>query len=198
IANLLLARSAERRRETAVRLALGASRARIIRELLTESTLLALIAVPAAIGFAWISLHFIRVSMPANILRFVPGFESLGPDPRLIAFTIGLALLPAIVFGLLPALQASRSRVAETLKEGGRTATGRQFLRRAIVVAQMSIALPLLVTAGLGVAGTYRFLDGPQGYDPDGLLTMKLVVPERNYPHAAARRPFATNSTEGP
>jgi putative ABC transport system permease protein len=197
IANLLLARAAERQRETAVRLALGASRARIIRGLLTESALLALIAVPPAIGFSWVSLHFIRVSMPANILRFVPGFESLGPDPRLIAFTIGLALLTATTFGLLPALQAARARVAETLKEGGRTATGRQLLRRAIVVAQLSIALPLLVAAGLGVAGTYKFLNGPQGYDPDGLLTMKLVLPDRNYPDDASRRLFVEKASTG-
>ncbi len=190
IANLLLARASERRRETAVRLALGASRGRIVRELLTESLLLGFIAIPGAIGFAWLSLHLIRVNMPANILRFVPGFESLGPDMRLLAFTVALAIATACIFGLLPAFQAARARVSETLKEGGRTATGRQYLRRAIVVAQISIALPLLVAAGLGVAGTYKFLNGPQGYDPDGLLTMKLVLPERNYPDDAARREF--------
>jgi putative ABC transport system permease protein len=190
IANLLLARAAERRRETAVRIALGASRGRIVRELLTESSLLALLAVPGAIGFAWISLYAIRVSMPANILRFVPGFESLGPDLRLVSFTIALALFTAAIFGLLPAFQAGRGRVAETLKEGGRTSTGRQLLRRALVVAEMAIALPLLVAAGLGVLGTRQFLSGPQGYDPDGLLTMKLVLPGRAYPDAASRRQF--------
>jgi putative ABC transport system permease protein len=190
IANLLLARAGERRRETAVRLAIGASRGDIIRELLTESTLLALISVPGAIGFAWVSLYAIRVSMPANILRFVPGFESLGPDFRLVSFTIALALLTATVFGLLPALQAGRGGVSETLKEGGRTATGRQLLRRALVIAEMAIALPLLVAAGLGVLGTRQFLSGPQGYDPDGVLTMKVVLPDRAYPDVASRRLF--------
>ena len=196
IANLLLARSSERRHETGVRLALGATRGRIARESLIESSLLALLAVPAALGFAWLSLYALRVSMPANILRFVPGFESLGPDLRLVGFTVGIAVFTACIFGLLPALQSARSSVTETLKEGGRTATGRQTVRRAIVVLEMAIALPLLVAAGLGVVGTQRFLTGPQGYDPDGLLTMKLILPDRAYPDDAARRLFVTKTIE--
>ncbi len=191
IANLLLARAAERRRDVAVRLALGASRGRVVRELLVESMILAFLAVPPALGFAWAGLYLMRIAMPANIIRFVPGFESLGPDFRLLGFTLALAMLTACIFGLLPAFQAARSKVSDALKEGGRTATGRQFLRRAIVVAEMAIALPLLVTAGLGVLGTNRFLNGPQGYNPDGLLTMKIVLPEQKYPDEAARRRFA-------
>jgi len=196
IANLLLARAAERRREIAVRLALGASRGRLIRELLTESTLLALLAVPPALGFAWICLYCMRIAMPARILKFVPGFATLGPDLRLLWFTLALALLTAWIFGLLPAIQAARSRVSDALKEGGRTATGRQLLRRAIVVAEMSIALPLLVAAGLGVIGTYRLLNGPQGYDPDRLLVMKLALPQRQYPDDASRRRFVNRAVE--
>jgi putative ABC transport system permease protein len=196
IANLMLARAAERRREIAVRLALGASRTRIIRELLTESTLLSLIAVPPALGFAWICLYLMRISMPARILRFVPGFETLGPDWQLLGFTLALALVTACIFGILPALQAARSKVSDALKEGGRTATGRQLLRRGIVVAELSIALPLLVAAGLGVLGTNRLLNGPQGYNPDNLLTMKLLLPERTYPDDAARRRFVDRAIE--
>ncbi len=196
IANLLLARSAERRHETGVRIALGASRGRIARESLIESALLGLLAVPPALGFAWLSLYAIRISMPANILRFVPGFETLGPDLRLVSFTLGIAALTACVFGLLPALQSAKSSVTETLKEGGRTSTGRQTLRRAIVILEISIALPLLVAAGLGVLGTKRFLTGPQGYDPDGLLTLKLILPDRTYPDDAARRLFAVKAID--
>ena len=196
IANLLLARSAERRHETGVRIALGASRGRIARESLIESALLALLAVPPALGFAWLSLYAIRISMPANILRFVPGFETLGPDLRLVSFTLGIAALTACVFGLLPALQSAKSSVTETLKEGGRTSTSRQTLRRAIVILEISIALPLLVAAGLGVLGTERFLTGPQGYDPDRLLTLKLILPDRTYPDVAARRLFAVKAID--
>ncbi len=196
IANLLLARASERRHEIGVRTALGATRSRIARESLIESALLALIAVPPAVGFAWLSLYAIRVSLPANILRFVPGFETLGPDFRLVSVTIGVALVTACIFGLLPALQSARSSVTETLKEGGRTSTTRQTLRRAIVVVEIAIALPLLVAAGLGVLGTQRFLSGPQGYDPDGLLTMKLILPDRGYPDAASRRLFVTKAID--
>ena len=196
IANLMLARAAERRREIAVRLALGASRARVVREQLTESVLLSLLAVPPALGFAWICLYLMRISMPARILRFVPGFETLGPDLQLLGFTLALALLTACIFGILPALQAARARVSDALKEGGRSTTGRQLLRRGIVVAEMAIALPLLVAAGLGVMGTNRLLNGPQGYNPDGLLSMKLLLPERTYPDDAARRRFVERAQQ--
>jgi putative ABC transport system permease protein len=190
IANLLLARAAERKREIAVRLALGASRSRVVRELLTESTLLALLSVGPAVGVAWLALYVIRIAMPANIIRFVPGWETLGPDLRLLGFTLGLALATACIFGVLPAVQAARGKVSDALKEGGRSATGRQLLRRSIVVGEIAIALPLLVVAGLGVIGTNRFLNGPQGYDPDRLLTMKIVLPGRLYPDDPARRAF--------
>ncbi len=197
IANLLLARASERRREIALRFALGAGRLRVIRELLVESVVLALIAVPLAIAFAWVSVHMIRVSMPARILRFVPGWQDLGVNARMIGFTAGLALVTALIFGFLPALQAAGSRLADALKEGGRTSTGgRQRLRRGLVIAEMSLALPLLVAAGLGVLGTNRFLNGPQGYDPDNLLSMRLVLPDRVYPNETAIRQFVTRSLD--
>jgi putative ABC transport system permease protein len=197
IANLLLARASERRREIALRFALGAGRARVLREVLLESSLLAILSVPLAIAFAWLTLHAIRVSMPARILRFVPGWGDLGFNGRMLGFTIVLALVTAAIFGLLPAVQSATSKVSEALKEGGRTSTGgRHRLRRMLVIAEMALALPLLVAAGLGVLGTNRFLNGPQGYDPDGLLTMKLVLPDRTYANETAIRQFVTRGLE--
>jgi putative ABC transport system permease protein len=199
VASLLLARGAERQREMAVRLAMGASRARVVREMLIESTLLALAAVPAATFVAWVSLKAIVAYMPPTIARFVSGWYQIDVDGRLIAFTAVLAIVTAFVFGLVPAIQASRPRLAESLKEGGRSSTvgaGRLRLRRTLVVAEIALALPLLVAAGLSVLSVHRFLNGPQGYDPSGLLTMQTVLPEGRYADDGSRRRFAEAAVE--
>ena len=157
-------------------------RGRVIRELFTESVLLALLAVPPALGFA--------VAEPAHYPRQHAGqhhalrsrLRVAGTRPAAAGLHHRLAVVTACLFGVLPARAGLAQRASsEALKEGGRSSTGRQLLRRGIVVAEMAIALPLLVAAGLGVIGTTRFLNGPQGYDPDGVLTMKLVLPDRIY-----------------
>jgi putative ABC transport system permease protein len=194
VANLLLARGNERQR--AVRVAMGASRWRVVRELLIECVMLALAAVPPSLVIAWISLDAIRAGMPAKIARFVPGWSGMQVDARTILVTSALALVAAIVFGTIPALQASRPRLAETLKEGGRAATTgrrRQRLRRALVVAEITLALPLLVASGMGSLGAHRFLYGNQGFNPDGLLTMQVVLPDGKYGHDDPRRTFTND-----
>ncbi len=194
VASLLLARGAERQREMAVRLAIGASRARVVRELLIESSILALAAVPGALVVAWLSLKLIVGYMPARIARFVAGWHHMDVDVRLIVFTCGLAVVTVVVFGLIPAIQATRPRLAETLKEGGRSATpggARLRLRRGLVIGEMALALPLLVAAALSVLTVDRFLNGPQGFNPDGLLTMRLILPDARYPDGRARATFA-------
>jgi putative ABC transport system permease protein len=199
VASLLLARGAERQREMAIRLAIGASRGRVIRELLLESILLALIAVPAALVVAWASLKLVVGYMPAKIVRFVAGWNQMDVDWRLVGFTAALALLTAVVFGLVPALQASRSRMAETLKDGARGATAgasRLRLRRGLVVGEIALALPLLVAAALSVITVRQFLNGPQGFNPDGLLTMRLQLPDARYERPETRRQFADRVVE--
>ena len=199
VANLLVARGAEQQREMAVRLAIGASRGRVVREQLIETGLLALAAVPVALAIAWIGLKTIVSYMPAKIARFVSGWYTIDIDGRLIVYTILLACVTALLFGFVPAIQSSRPRLAESLKEGGRSSTAggsRLRLRRALVVAEIALVLPLLVAAGLSVMAMNRFLHGPQGYVPDGLLTMQTVLPEARYADAGARRRFAEAAVE--
>ena len=108
--------------------------------------------------------------MPPKIARFVAGWYQIDVDGRVVAFTVALALGAALIFGLMPAFQASRPKLAESLKEGGRSTTvgaGRLRLRRGLVVAEMALALPLLVASALSVLTVQRFLYGPQGYEPE-------------------------------
>jgi putative ABC transport system permease protein len=199
VASLLLARGAERHREMAVRLAIGASRWRVMREMLIESLLLALLAVPSALAFAWVSLGLLRGAMPERIVRFVAGWESIDVDGRLAAFTAILAIGTALVFGVVPALQASRPKLAESLKEGGRAASAgsaRVRLRRGLVVAEIALALPLLVASGLSAVTVHRFLNGPQGYDPSGVLSMSVVLADQPYVDDESRRRFAMQVVE--
>jgi putative ABC transport system permease protein len=197
IANLLLARAAERERELAVRLAIGASRGRVIRQMLLESVLLGLMAVPGAMLTAYLGLKVLVSYMPARIVRFVAGWQEIDVDGRLLLVTVVLAFGTAIVFGVLPAIHSSRPRISEALKSGGRGVTaGRQRLRRTLVVSEIALALPLLVAAGLSVVGVNRFINGPQGYNPDGVLTLRAVLSEGRHPDAAAWRRFTDQAVE--
>jgi len=196
VVNLLLARGAERQRELAVRMAIGAGRLRLLRQLLTENLVLAALAVPAALGFAWLGLEAIRAAMPARIARFVRGWSQLDVDGRLVLFTFVLAAAAAFIFGLLPALQASRPRVADTLRDGGRGSTagrGRARLRQGLVVAQIALALALLVASAVSARGMLRFVNGPQGYDPNGVLTLQVTLPEGKYADPETRRRFVSD-----
>jgi putative ABC transport system permease protein len=199
VANLLLARGAERQREMAVRLAIGASRIRILREMLIESVTLGLAAIPAALLLAWGFLKLLVGYMPPKIARFVAGWHQIDVDGRMIAFTIAVAVGTGIIFGLVPALQASRPKLTDSLKEGGRTATAgasRLRLRRSLVVAEMALALPLLVASALSVLTVHRFLNGPQGYEPDNLLTMRLILSSGRYETPDSRQRFALDLSE--
>jgi putative ABC transport system permease protein len=198
IANLLLARAAEREREIAIRLALGSSRGRIIRESLLESGILVALSLPLSLAIAAASLRLMQVMMPAAVVRFIAGWDRLGLDAWTIGGTIVCAAIAALIFGALPAMQMARGIVADALKSDGRSGAGprRQRVRRALVVAEIALALPLLVAAMLSISTIRSFLISWQGYDPNNVLTMRAVLPESRYPDEASRARFATLSLE--
>ena len=168
IANLLLARAAARRREIGVRLALGASRRRLLRQLVTESMVLALLAGIAGLGAGWLVLELLGAVTIGEMLSF----ESLelGISPRIAAFTLGVSILTGLVFGLLPAAEGSRVDATAVLKDGSAGAGRRRSrLRDSLLIAQIALSMVLLVGAGLFVRGLQRALAIETGFTLDGL-----------------------------
>jgi putative ABC transport system permease protein len=183
VANLLLVRSSTRRREISVRVALGASRWRIIRQLLTESVMLALIGAALGMLVAYWGTSVIANQLPANI----PRLSQAHIDSRVLIFTAAVSLVTGLLFGLAPAVQASRLNLTDSLKEGDRGASDRRhFLRNALVVCEVALTLTLLVGAGLLVQSFRKVLQVNPGFNAQGLLTMQVSVSEPDGEHVAA------------
>jgi predicted permease len=180
VANLLLARAAERQKEIAIRLALGAGRWRIVRQLLSESVLLAVLS-----GLAGLLLG---VWMLKGLLKLAPeGIARLSQtrlDATVLLFTVGVSLLTGLLFGLLPAWQSARSELHATLKEGGRTSAGagRERMRKGLLVAEVGLSLVLLVGAGLMLRTVHRLTQVDPGFATENLLTMQFNLPRNAYP----------------
>ena len=195
IANLLLARASARRREIAVRTALGAGRWRIIRQLLTESLLLAVAG--GAVGLA-ISFLFIKLLIaigPAN----VPRLDQVGLDARVLVFTMGVVGLVGLSFGLAPALHASKTNLNDVLKEGGRSGSegrGRNRVRAILVVSEIALCLLLLIGAGLLIKSFVLLRDVNPGFDPENLLTMRVALPGARYPKPEQSATFFRELTQ--
>ncbi|HEU4836107.1 MAG TPA: ABC transporter permease [Pyrinomonadaceae bacterium] len=188
-ANLLLARAAERQREFVIRGALGAGRWRLMRQLLIESLLLSLAGGVTAIVLAFWGTNLLVSFKPENL----PRLSEIGVDGRVLVFTLGISILTGLIFGLVPAWAASRGRVGDALKEGGRSATAgsaRQRLRSAFVVAELAVALVLLVGAGLLIKTFWKLRSVEPGFNPDHMITMRVELPETRYKDVAPQTRF--------
>jgi putative ABC transport system permease protein len=193
IANLLLARGAERSQEFAMRLALGAGRARLTWQLMLEAALLTAAAIVAAIPLSWLLLLLSRRSIPPSVIRFVPGFHYMDISPTVFLATAAFGALATLVFALAPAIQSIQSDVAVTLRQGSRATTAprqRQWLRNSLATTQVAITVALLFGSGLLLTGADKAVNGAMGFDRDDLLVARLVLPERPYADGEKRRQF--------
>jgi putative ABC transport system permease protein len=187
VANLLLARASARAKELAIRASLGASRARLVRQVIIECLPLGLIAGVLGTLLATWGIDVLSTLLPASL----PRGNAIDVNSRVLIFTFALALLTILVFGLLPALQAARADVRESLNEGGRGGIGshRQGrLRRLLVVAEVAIALVLLVGSGLMVRSFLKLRQVDLGFDTHNLLTMRVPLPQAKYPFPLTAR----------
>ena len=180
VANLLLAKASGRQKEVAIRTALGATRLRIIRQLLTEGMLLGLAGGLLGSLLAVLVLRQLVIFSPANVS--IP--DNIGIDWQVLAFTLVLSLVTSFVFGLAPALQASKLDLNETLKEGGRGSSGgvkQNRLRSLLVITEVALALVLLIASGLMIKSFLRLQSVNPGFNPANLITLEMQLPENKY-----------------
>jgi putative ABC transport system permease protein len=192
IANLQFARATSRLREVAVRTALGASRGRIVAQLLTESVLLSLAGAAFGLAVAAWGIDMIRTGMPPEVERYVVGWSEMRLDGRALLFTMLAALGSGVLAGLVPAWQSSRPNLTGALKEGGRTSAGRsrQRLRNLLVAAEIALAVVLLVGASLMARGFGVIVHAATSIEPATLMTFRLALTETKYRDMAQRHNF--------
>ena len=192
VANLMLARASARHKEVAIRASLGATRGRLVRQLLTESVLLSLVASVVGLGLAALGTRAIVALIPATFPA--PAISDVGIDGRVLGFTLAVALITGLAFGLVPALSLSRGALHETLKEGGRSGAaatrGTARLRGALVVAELSLAIILLAGAGLMIRSFSALRHVPLGFEASHALMAQVSIPARKYVSDTAQIEF--------
>ena len=184
VANLLLVRATTRGRELAVRVALGATRADLMKQLLAESLAVALVGGAFGVLLALWGVRLMRGALPAELVKFNPGWTRIAINGDALLFTLGVSIVTALVIGLIPAFIASRADPQHALKESARSASGggsRQRLRSALVVGEVSLALMLLVGTGVMVRSFIGLINVDQGYRVDNAITMQLTLPPARY-----------------
>ena len=192
VAGLLLARSVQRQKEISIRVALGARRVRIVRQLLTESVLLALLGGSVGILAAIWSVPAIVGAIPKAELAALPSLQGLHVNAGVLAFSLVLSVLTGILFGMVPALQALKPDLRQDLQEVGRSSVGsiHQRFRNLLVVSEVALAVVLLVGAGLMLRSLQRVLSQDPGFDTTNLLTLGLALPEKAYPKAPEQQAY--------
>ena len=189
VANLLLARASSRQKEMAIRAALGAGRARLLRQMLSESLLLAIAAGIAGVLIAFWGMGLLLSLAPADL----PQMAAITIDGRVLAFAFALSILTAVIFGAIPGIEAGRTDPHEAMKEGGRGTTaarGRRGVQNALIVSQTALAVMLLIGAGLLLRSFQRLLETDPGFRPQRVLTLTIPLPQKAYFQADHVRNF--------
>jgi predicted permease len=195
VANLQLAKATSRTREMSVRLALGAGRGQLVRQLLTESVLLSLLGGLLGLLFAYGITHLMVTLMPGDL---VPNESRIEVNPLVLFFCVGVSVLTGILFGLVPALQASRQNLVEALKDEGRgaTASAGGKMRAALVIAEVALAMVLLVSASLTIRSFIALQNVELGFQPENVLSVGLPLPPKRYATLEQRNRFAQELLE--
>src|SRR6266481_739590 len=192
LTNLLLARNSFRYREIAMQTALGASKWVLMRQLLTETMLMALIGGILGTGLAWAGCRMLERMHPSKL----PQLSSINMDVTVLIFALGLSLLTSLIFGILPSLSATKVNLTNALKDSGRSSTSgssRQYGRRLLATAEMAFAVMLLIAAGLVIQSLLKFQLQQPGFQVDHLLTAHLFLPSTRYPQPEKITQFAND-----